>query len=79
MSRAFGQYCSISLSVGGSPGNRRVYALDVLMCFEMELGREALTTLRADDRAERVNKSSKWGVQCSNGRGRRTESSSERS
>ena len=32
---------------------KKIDALNVLMCFEMEFGREALTALRADNGAER--------------------------
>jgi hypothetical protein len=51
--------------------------VDVLMCFEMEFGRKALSAIRADNRAgggEQVSR-----VHWNGGEGRRTESSSERS
>ena len=54
---------------------KKIDALNVLMCFEMELGREALTAVRADNRAganERISR-----VQRRRCGERRTEFSSE--
>ena len=44
--------------------NRQLNALDVLVCFEVELGREALTALGADNGTERMVST----VQCRKGR-----------
>ena len=51
-------------------------SLNVLMGFEVELGCETLTTLRANDRAGRVGRLVESTVES---RRRRTESSSEQS
>lgn len=47
----------VPLSVNKPSDNRKVHALDILVCLEMELCRETLTTLRTDDgAAERAGK-----------------------
>jgi hypothetical protein len=39
-----------------SLGNKQMDALNVLVCFEMEFGREVLAALRADNGAGRANR-----------------------
>ena len=49
--RAFGRCYCVSLSVNRSSYDNKTDVLDVLVCFEVELGRKALTAVGADNGA----------------------------